>query len=143
MPYIHPDLHVPCMTQAEFWNSVAVSEGKKTEEVIENYYGEIADEEDRARKELMENRSEVMRMLLEYYDPKYGDLDWVPTNLVEVVDATVRFSAKKSMTTVKAIINCSDARTRLVEYSECNWSGSYLDPPDFECNCIVLEEYPL
>lgn len=143
MPYIHSDLGVPCMTKTEFWNSVAASEGRETEEVVADYYRDIADEEDRASKELMENGSEVMRMLLEYYNSEYGDMDWIPTDLVEVVDATVSFTSKKSMTTVKAIINCSDSRTRLVEYSECNWGGSYMDPPDFESNCIVLEEHPL
>ena len=140
MPYIHNDLGVPCMTQSEFWNSLARQEGKDSWEVIEDFYSEIADDQTRSANELLNDKSQVLKMLLEYYNSEYGDVDFIPTEVEKVIDASVSYSIKKSVTNVTAIVKCNDGKTRTVECLETYWSGSYMDPPEYECECRVIVE---
>lgn len=139
MPYIHPDLGVPCMTVSEFWASESKFSGKEISETMEEYYTSIAEDEDRSAKDLMNNKSEVLSFLQNYYHPDFEEVEFLPVEVIDVFDVSVRYTPKKSMTSFKAYISCNDGKFRTVEYFETSWSGSYMDPPDFECECTVLE----
>lgn len=139
MPYIHNDLGVPCMTITEFFAAEAKKEQKNVEDIMSEYYDSIEADQESARQDIINNHEMVLKMLQDYYDPVYNDeVTWIPTEIIRVIDASVRYSYSKSSTTVTVEVKCSDDKIRLLEYSEWQYSGSYMEPPDFESNCVEI-----
>ena len=136
MPYIHRDLGVPCMTMNEFWASEAEREGKDAHELMCDFNSEIAKEEQRYKAEVMSDKAGALQKLVDYYDPAYcDDVEFTPVEVVDITNAFVSISMRSNTTEFTAIVKCSDGKTRTLEYTETEYSGSYMEPGDFDCNC--------
>ena len=135
MPYNHSVLGVPCMTYSEFWAAEAEREGADVADVMEDYYSSIAQEEQDSANRLIQNPKEILEMLVQYYQLDPDIIEFLPVEVLEVRDAVVRISIRSNSTTFTCKVNCNDNKVRWLKYSETHYSGSYMDPPDFDCNC--------
>jgi hypothetical protein len=136
MPYIHRDLGVPCMTMNEFWASEAKREGKEAHELMNSFHDEIAQEEKRYKDEVLADKQGALQKLIDYYDPAYcDDVQFTPVEVVDIIDAFVSMSMRSNTTEFTAIVKCSDGKVRTLAYTETEYSGSYMEPGDFDCNC--------
>lgn len=141
MPYVHSDLGVPCVTQAEFWAQESRNTGREIPELMSDYYDDLANEEKLEEQRVMEDYKGNLQRLQEYYHPDYlEEVTFHPINILEMIFAKVSFGVKKSSTTFRAKVNCSDGSNRLLEYTETSYSGSYMDPPDWDCDCVEISE---
>lgn len=143
MPYVHPVLGVECQTLGEYWQSEAKREGREAADLMDDFYSEIAKEEENSRKQIMSDFPGCLKMLQDYYSPEYGDNDFYPLEVLEITDANVRISMRSNSTKIICKVKCSDDKDRWLEYSETQYSGSYMEPPDFDCNCreLLSNEY--
>jgi hypothetical protein len=137
MPYKHPN-GTTCMTVGEFWAAEAEKEGKQVHEVMDEFYGSLAKEEVDSANRLMNNLDEALGMLNQYYDPEYVDIEFQPISIIKMIDASVSIGMRKCSTKFVAKVKCSDGVDRYIEYSQSEYSGSFYDPPDFDCECKVL-----
>ena len=137
MPYKHPN-GTTCMTIGEFWADEAKREGKEPFEVMDEFYTSLAIEEVTAKNQLMNNPNDALSKLKEYYNPEYVDSDFQPVEVIEMIEAFVNIGMRKCSTEFVAKVKCSDNVDRYMEYSETEYSGSFYEPPDFDCDCKVL-----
>lgn len=140
MPYIHPDLGVSCMTMGEFWASEAKKEGREAHELMDDFYSEMVAEEQRSKQHVMKDKIGALEMLKSYYDPEYGDIHFTPVEILSIISADVRINMRSNTTTFTAEVKCSDGNVRTLEYTETQYAGSYMEPPDFDCNCRIVKE---
>ena len=139
MPYIHPDLGVPCMTISEFWTSEAKKTGQEAHELISDFNNSMAIEEQRASQDLLADKPGALKMLQDYYSPEYGDVEFSPVEIVNILTANVAIGMRSTSSTFTALVKCSDNKLRTLEYTESQYGGSYMEPPDFDCNCKVID----
>jgi hypothetical protein len=133
MPYTHPTLGVPCLTLSEFWTQEADRDGITVDQAMDNYYSTLAEEQERSRQELLNNKAEALKTLQEYYAA--DEWEWMPVEIVEMMDATVSLGMSKNKNSFTANVRCSDGKVRMLQYSETHYAGSYWEPPDFDCSC--------
>ncbi len=140
MPYNHPVLGVPCITVNEFWNIEAQKEGRKPCDLIDDFYSELAKDEELTRQNIIADKQGALDSLRKYYDPDYcDDITFMPVEVINIIDANVSIGMRKSTVTFRAIVKCDDSKTRTLEYTEYEYAGSYMEPPDFECDCVEIE----
>jgi hypothetical protein len=143
MPYKHSILGVDCMTLAEFWDSEAKGAGKEPAEIMSDFYDDIrADQEAEAAK-IKSDKSGALKALQEYYDPVYFEPERPPFEILDVIniiEASCKYNYSSSTTSFTALVQCND-RQRYVKYTESNYSGSYMEPPDYDISCeeIILD----
>ena len=136
MPYIHPILGVPVMTTSEFWAEEGERLGRHPIDLANEHYFELEKEDMRASQAIMRDTVGALEKLKSYYDPEYcDDLTFLPLEVLEIIDARVHSGMKKATTTFVAVVNCSDGKVRTLEYTECDYYGSYMEPPEFDCSC--------
>jgi len=135
MPYNHPVLGVPCMTISEFWAYEAKKEGVDVEDIMEDYYSSLVQEEKDSANQILQNKDQVLEMLKQYYEADPEIIEFLPVEVLEVSDAVVRISSRSNSTSFTCKVNCNDNKVRWLKYSETHYGGSYMDPPDFDCNC--------
>lgn len=140
MPYIHPVLGVPCITNNEFWESEAKAEGREATDLINDYHQEMLIDMERERQRLLNDKEGALEMLRDYYHPDNDDVTFIPTEVVNILEASCNYNMRSSTTSITAEINCSDGKTRIVEYTESQYGGSYMEPPDYDCNCKIIKE---
>ena len=137
MPYIHPVLGVSCMTTSEFWAAEAKSENKPVDEVMEDYYTSIEDDRKRVISELKADKVGALKMLVDYYTA--DEYDFLPVEVLEITEAGYNYGTRGNVTSITVVANCSDNQIRTLKYTESYTGGSYMEPPDFDCNCQVIE----
>lgn len=135
MPRIHPQLGVPCMTVSEFWKLEAEKENRDAADLISDFQAEIAADEERSKAAIENDKDSALERLKEYYSPLYCDSTFQPTKVVDIRDVYVSYGYSKSTTAFTATVECDDGVTRNLRYSESEYSGSYMEPPDFDCEC--------
>ena len=105
---------------------------------MDEFYGSLAKEEAESAKQLMNNPNDALTKLKEYYNPEYVDSDFQPVEVISMIDAFVSIGMRKCSTEFVAKVKCSDGVDRYMEYTETEYSGSFYDPPDFDCECKIL-----
>jgi hypothetical protein len=135
MPYTHPVLGVPCMTATEFWHAEAKAENVEVDQVMDDYYTSLAKEEEEAAIRLKNDKDSILKMLKEYY---LECETFIPVEVKEVLDTMVRINHSSDRSSVTCRVMCNDGKERTLKYDECNYHGSYMEPPDFDCNCVEV-----
>jgi hypothetical protein len=138
MPKIDSMTGCSVMTMGEFWASEAKKEGKEVAEIMGDFYDEIAQDCIREENRLKNNPTELFAMLKDYYDVDPECSEFEPIEVLSVEMTKVDFSYSKDSTSFIALVKCADNLNRLVEYSQTSYHGSYMEPPDFDSNCKVL-----
>lgn len=139
MPYIHPDLGVSVMTMGEFWASEAKKEGKEAAEIMGDFYDEMAQDCIREQERLKNHPEELLAMLKDYYEADPESSEFQPVEILTVDTVSVIFGFSKDKTEFTAEVKCSDGKVRTLEYTQTCYAGSYMEPPDFDCNCVVID----
>ena len=135
MPYNHNVLGVSCMTTSEFWKSESEREGIDASDLMEDFYQSLAQEEKDSANQILQNKDQVLEMLKQYYEADPDTIEFLPVEVLEVRDAVVRISSRSNSTSFICRVNCNDSKVRWLKYTETHYSGSYMDPPDFDCSC--------
>lgn len=138
MPYTHPDLGVPCMTVTEFWQAEAAKENRDVGDLIGDFYTEIANDEKSAVQEIHNNPDVALTMLKDYYSADPECSTFQPIQIIDLIDVKVAYGMSRSTTSFTAIVICDDGVTRKLAYTETHYAGSYMDPPDFDYNCVEV-----
>lgn len=141
MPYTHPILGVECQTIIEFWHNEAKKENKEVGELMDDFYSQLAEEDERQRQDIISDLPGALARLKEYYDPDYIDITFTPVEVLKISDAVVKNTMRSSSSSFIAKVKCSDNQERWLKYSETHYSGSYMEPPDSDWECVELIDY--
>jgi len=101
----------------------------KEQEVMEDIYNEIAEDEDRQAEELR-NPLTAFDFIAEQLNPNPFDNEHTPIEVLEVED--VKYSASMNTTDIKVVakVQCNDNVVRRVTAEYNHWSGNRMTPPE-------------
>jgi hypothetical protein len=139
MTYIHSALGVPCISTSEFWKIEADKEGREVCDLMSDFYDDLRNDEDAYRQSVIDNKDGALERLQYYYEGD-DDASTIPTEVLEIWDANVSFGMRKNKTSFCCKVKFNDNSVRSLRYSEVEYSGSYMEPPDFYSSC---EELPV
>jgi hypothetical protein len=120
------------MTTTEFWHSEAKRENVEVDEIMDDFYTSLEKDQVEAAQRLMQDKESILKMLKEYY---LECETFIPVEVLEVLDAVVHYNYSSDRTSVTCRVMCNDGKERTLKYWEANYGGSYMEPPDFDCNC--------
>ena len=138
MTYIHPVLGVPCLSTSEFWKIEGEKEGREAYEVMSDFYDDLAADEEAYCQSLISNKEDALERIKYCYEE--DDESPSPTEVLEIWNVDASFGARRSKTSFKCKVRFSDDSIRNLDYNESEYSGSYLEPPDFDCSCEELSD---
>ncbi len=139
MTYIHPALGVPCLSTSEFWKIEAEKEGREVYDLMSDFYDDLASDEAAYCQAVADNKDGALERLQYYYEAD-GDDSPLPTEVLEIWGVNVSFGMRKNKTSFCCKVKFNNNSVRNLRYSEVEYSGSYMEPPDFDCSC---EELPV
>lgn len=133
MPKIDPITGCSVMTLPEFIIGEAKKEGKEPHELMDEMYEEIASDQRNEEARLKTDFDGVLKLLLEDVDAAPEFYTFKPEKVIEVCDAKVSYKFRSNQTMVIARVACSDGKERFATCTASSSSGSFYEPPDYEC----------
>lgn len=123
-----------------FWESESKKENKTIQDVIQDFYDERDKEEKMEEERLKQDKNTLFSYIREYYEIDPEASEYEPLDIISVELVSVRYNMSKDTTSFVAWIKCSDNKDRLVKFTQINYYGSYMDPPDCDADCQTLQE---
>lgn len=141
MPRKDPITGVMVMTMGEFFNAEADREGKgrSGSEVMMDMFDEI-EQSYRAEEKSWRNDPAGLLEKLQQEIKEYNAADPeseqypIPASIVEILELKVDGSFKTSTFSVRARCTRDDGTTGILIFSSSQYSGSMIDPPDYDCD---------
>jgi hypothetical protein len=136
MPKIDKMTGCSVMTLPEFWSAEAAAEGKGRSggDIAEDFYNEMAKEEEAERQRFFEPASLVRHVnsaIAEYDDDPEARYGFKVTTLLDLhEDQDFSSGLRGSEIGFTAKFTCDDGKERWLNYSEWSDHGSRWDPPD-------------
>ena len=137
MSYKHRILGVECLTANELVLKDAHERNCSAIDVMNEMLNDVVQSQESERIRILADKADAFEKLEDYYNPEYCDTTFQPVQILEMLYAEVHFSVRKNVTSFTAKVLCSDV-TRILKYTETQYAGTYIDPPDFDYNCVEV-----
>jgi hypothetical protein len=128
------------MSFFSFWKNESKETGKPAADLIQEYYDERDMEEKKEEERLKSDFKTLFSYVREYYEVDPEESDYEPIEMLSVDFVSVSYSMNKDKTSFIAWVKCADDKDRLIKFTQINYYGSYMDPPDSDSYCEVLGE---
>jgi len=143
MPRKDPETGCIVMTEGEFWQHEADSEGRGRDaaDLREDFYADISasmrEDEDRIKNnpaEMLDAIKNYCKILVDdwNYDGCAGEKPPVPTKINSITLVNVNYNFKGSRTHVEGTAECDDGVVRNFKFTASYYDGSMHEPPDAE-----------
>lgn len=142
MPKIDPITGCTVQTLPEFWAGEAEREGKGRSggDLMAEFFDDLDADCRREEARLSEPAAALDYLQAKVREWNGLDPDLRPVPLPVVVDVvesvTVTQSFRSSSTSLTAIVRTAGRRWYRLDVSEEHWSGSFYEPPDYDCNVV-------